>query len=197
MLIYSVIPHIIKGDFDSIRPEVKKYYENAGSQVVHDSNQDTTDLQKALSAVSLLSRRDERLQKALLVVVGGLGGNISQELSNFNCMFESQDHRICFAGDTNVVMVMHPGMHTILSPPGIKCGIIPLGCPVDKVTTKGLKWNLSTWTSTEILCISYHFETSFSYNVILKFASGAQTATRSSLVVSSVAPMSLRIRSSK
>lgn len=141
-----MIPHVIKGDFDSIRQDVKRYYENAGSQVVHDANQDTTDLQKALSAVNLLARRDERLQKALLVVVGGLGGNISQELSNFNCMFEMPERRMCFVGDTNIVLLMHPGTHNIMCPPGVKCGMIPLGAPVHSISSKGLKWNLSTPT---------------------------------------------------
>lgn len=177
-LLLSLIPHVIKGDFDSIRPEVRKYYETAGSQVIHDSNQDTTDLQKALSAVNLSARRDDRIRDALLVIVGGLGGNISQELSNFNCMFDLPDRRMCFVGDTNIVMMLHPGSHRIMAPIGVKCGLIPLGNPVHQVRTSGLKWNLSTHFS-DLLTTPYRFLIDyFSPPFFL-----VQTETRSSLVV--------------
>lgn len=42
------IPDIIKGDLDSIRSEVKKFYRQKGSEIMYDEDQDTNDLDKCL-----------------------------------------------------------------------------------------------------------------------------------------------------
>jgi thiamine pyrophosphokinase len=75
------------------------------------------------------------------VVVGGLGGNLSQELSNFNCMFQHQ-FKIIFVSDVNIVFLLKEGHHIIHCFPNLKCGLIPLGGPCQEITTEGLKWNL-------------------------------------------------------
>lgn len=53
------IPDLIKGDLDSLRPEVSSYYESMGAVVERDPCQDTNDLDKALQSVVLY--RDGRL----------------------------------------------------------------------------------------------------------------------------------------
>ncbi|KAK8454400.1 hypothetical protein SEVIR_5G447100v4 [Setaria viridis] len=46
-------PDVIKGDMDSIRPEVKEYYSNSGTNIVDESHdQDTTDLHKCVSFIT-------------------------------------------------------------------------------------------------------------------------------------------------
>lgn len=44
----KTLPHIIIGDFDSIRTEVKNYYEQRGVKIFHNKDQDTTDLEKCV-----------------------------------------------------------------------------------------------------------------------------------------------------
>ena len=39
---------MIIGDFDSIRPEVRKYYEGKGTKVFYNKDQDTSDLEKCV-----------------------------------------------------------------------------------------------------------------------------------------------------
>lgn len=42
------LPNIILGDFDSIKDDIKKYYEDKGVKFLHNKDQDTTDLEKAI-----------------------------------------------------------------------------------------------------------------------------------------------------
>ena len=41
-------PHAIVGDLDSIRPEVKAFYERAGSSLVQINDQDSNDFEKSV-----------------------------------------------------------------------------------------------------------------------------------------------------
>ena len=41
-------PHAIVGDLDSIRPEVRVFYETAGTRLVRYRNQDNTDFEKSI-----------------------------------------------------------------------------------------------------------------------------------------------------
>lgn len=50
----TYLPDIVVGDLDSLRPDVRTAYTTAGVQVVNESNQDTTDLQKSLTYASRL-----------------------------------------------------------------------------------------------------------------------------------------------
>lgn len=43
------IPDHIIGDLDSAKKEVLEYYKHKGVAIVHESDQDSTDLQKALN----------------------------------------------------------------------------------------------------------------------------------------------------
>ncbi|KAF7796631.1 hypothetical protein EIP86_007813 [Pleurotus ostreatoroseus] len=46
------IPDLIKGDLDSLRADVREYYEAKGVTVVHDRDQDSSDLMKCITALS-------------------------------------------------------------------------------------------------------------------------------------------------
>jgi thiamine pyrophosphokinase len=79
--------------------------------------------------------------------LGAFGGRFDQEISNIHALFRWQNkfHRIVLMGDNNVTFLVEPGLHTIIpvnAMEGKKCGILPLGGKVNKVTTTGLKWNL-------------------------------------------------------
>ena len=41
-------PHAIVGDLDSLRPDVRAFYEDAGTKVVKVDNQDNTDFEKSI-----------------------------------------------------------------------------------------------------------------------------------------------------
>ena len=45
------LPNIITGDFDSITPETRKFYESKGVPCLHDPDQNSTDLDKAMKQI--------------------------------------------------------------------------------------------------------------------------------------------------
>lgn len=56
------------------------------------------------------------------------------------------DRIVLLTGDTIATLLDGPASHTLHVVPTVEgpiCGLIPIGGPVDSVTTTGLKWNLS------------------------------------------------------
>ena len=148
------LPDAICGDLDSARDEVLAYYAHLDVPVVRDGDQDTTDLQKC---GALLSRSREagglleRVQNVrTLVIFGGFGGRLDQEMSCLHALFLLRDderfERVVLVSDGNCAELLQPGHHTIhcaRSHEGPVCGLIPIGEPCKSVTTTGLQWNLS------------------------------------------------------
>eukprot|EP01117_Protostelium_nocturnum_P004911 TRINITY_DN1779_c0_g1_i5.p1 TRINITY_DN1779_c0_g1~~TRINITY_DN1779_c0_g1_i5.p1 ORF type:complete len:247 (+),score=63.65 TRINITY_DN1779_c0_g1_i5:230-970(+) len=127
------IPNVICGDFDSISPSTQSYYSSKGSEMKHITCQDTTDLEKCLKLVPEAQR---------ILVVGSLGGNVSQELSNMNVLY-SHSQEILLYGRENLIFLLSPHhSHFIHCKEGTKVGLIPLGNPCESVDSKGLKWDI-------------------------------------------------------
>jgi thiamine pyrophosphokinase len=53
-----MLPNIICGDLDSLEDDVRTFYEARGVQVIHEPDQDTTDLYKCLN---VLQRQQQNL----------------------------------------------------------------------------------------------------------------------------------------
>lgn len=140
----SLYPTAIVGDLDSVLPDVVDFFTNLGTIVQKDGSQDFNDFQKALRFIK--SRQiDEQLP---IVVVGGNGGRMDQTLGNLNTLFSAAE------GDTvmywldahNATLSLPSGEHHIAINPvlnGPSCGIIPIGGPVECVSTQGLRWNMT------------------------------------------------------
>ena len=102
------IHECIVGDLDSVRPEVLRFYVDAGARAVDLSHdQDTTDLHKALTAmVSRVEPEPEpepdgdadggakAAARSAILVVGALGGGFDHEMSNLSAMHEFAETRI-------------------------------------------------------------------------------------------------------
>lgn len=58
MYCFRYIPDEIRGDLDSIRPEVRSYYESKRVTITKVSEQETTDFMKC---ISLLKEKEEKL----------------------------------------------------------------------------------------------------------------------------------------
>uniref|UniRef100_A0A0E0DQM6 thiamine diphosphokinase n=1 Tax=Oryza meridionalis TaxID=40149 RepID=A0A0E0DQM6_9ORYZ len=77
-------PDVIKGDLDSVRPEVKEYYSNMGTQIVDESHdQDTTDLHKCVAFITENSAIPNKSNLCILAL-GALGGRFDHEMGNIN-----------------------------------------------------------------------------------------------------------------
>ncbi|XP_037468591.1 thiamine pyrophosphokinase 3-like isoform X2 [Triticum dicoccoides] len=114
-------PDVIKGDMDSVRPEVKEYYSNLGTKIADQSHdQDTTDLHKCVAFITDNSPGSDKSNLCILVL-GALGDDCLIFL-----LPRTHTHNI----------------HIERSVEGPHCGLIPVGAPSTSTTTTGLRWNL-------------------------------------------------------
>ncbi|KAG2322542.1 hypothetical protein Bca52824_015755 [Brassica carinata] len=140
-------PDVIKGDMDSIRPDVLHFYLSLGTKVIDESHdQDTTDLDKCILYIrdSALKQESCRLQ---ILATGALGGRFDHEAGNLNVLYRYPDTRIILLSDDCLIQLLpKTHRHEIQIQPSLQgphCGLIPIGTPSAKTTTTGLQWDLT------------------------------------------------------
>ncbi|KAM3403698.1 hypothetical protein ACQJBY_007057 [Aegilops geniculata] len=139
-------PDVIKGDMDSVRPEVKEYYSNLGTKIADQSHdQDTTDLHKCVAFITDNSPGSDKSNLCILVL-GALGGRFDHEMGNINVLHLFPNIKIVLLSDDCLIFLL-PRTHTHSihierSVEGPHCGLIPVGTPSTSTTTTGLRWNL-------------------------------------------------------
>jgi len=108
------------------------------------SDQDTTDLEKALA---FLKKRLDHTGPVF--ITGAFGGRHDQVLGINNVLFTEHGsfERILLIADGNLAELIPPGRtvyhcHPVLQSVGNHCGLFPLGQPCRAVKTTGFKWNL-------------------------------------------------------
>ena len=158
----QIIPNVIIGDLDSLRIDVKKYYEGVSkkTKIYKVVDQDRHDLDKTLQHVhdnrsSILNdtgTTGHSNKKMCVLVLGALGGRFDHDMANINTLFKWTKHfdSLTLFSNENMVQLLEPGRHVIIPDRNLEegptCGLIPIGLPVDNITTNGLKWNLSKQT---------------------------------------------------
>nr|ACG28522.1 thiamin pyrophosphokinase 1 [Zea mays] len=142
----SYKPDVIKGDMDSVRPEVKEHYSNLGTRIVDESHdQDTTDLHKCIAFIAENYSATNKSNLSILVL-GALGGRFDHEMGNINVLHLFPSINIVLLSDDCLIFLlskMHTHeIHVEKSIEGPHCGLIPIGMPSTSTTTTGLRWNL-------------------------------------------------------
>ncbi|KAH6909000.1 thiamine pyrophosphokinase [Coprinopsis sp. MPI-PUGE-AT-0042] len=139
------LPDLIKGDLDSIRPDVRDFYSNRNVPVIEDGNQDATDLMKCVSAVS--EREEGQGSSTDIILLGGLSGRLDQTIHTLSYLHKLRGRRRVFAvTDDNIGWVLDSGEHEISidhSILGQTCGLLPVGIDHTTLSTRGLRWNLA------------------------------------------------------
>ncbi|KAL4423196.1 hypothetical protein ABPG77_000329 [Micractinium sp. CCAP 211/92] len=140
------LPHIIKGDMDSLRPDVADFYRRHGVPIEDlSADQDSTDLQKCIEFARQQAEEQQlHLQQLTLVALGALGGRLDHTLSNLSTLYMHPDMNLVLLGDGNLARLV-PAGRTVIRPDkrveGPHCGLVP--CAGGAVTTiSGLRWNL-------------------------------------------------------
>jgi len=170
------IPDAIRGDLDSLRPDVRAYYEERGTSVQEDCDQNTNDLDKALQLVH--SRREEIWSTSSsdsnrrVCVYGAFGGRFDQEMGCIQALFtwsEMFRHKLFLFDDNTCAFLLPDVIENQIRLPfygespaneeedapddlvgeGPTCGLIPIGHRCEFVRTSGLKWNLDGSTALE------------------------------------------------
>ncbi|VEU39296.1 unnamed protein product [Pseudo-nitzschia multistriata] len=160
----DLIPDRIRGDLDSLDPDVRAYYEGRDVSVEQDFCQDTNDLDKALQALVDADGNDSSSPSSInrVVIYGAFGGRFDQEMASFAALYKWAplfDGQIyLYSDETFAFLVPAKKECQILLPfydshvlgdgeqpemgEGPTCGLIPLGCPCESIITSGLKWDL-------------------------------------------------------
>lgn len=146
------LPDLIKGDLDSLRDDVRQYYETLGVPVVQDGDQYSTDLGKCVCSLQEKEQSDGVDTPYDLVVLGGLSGRLDHTVHvlAFLHKLRQSGRRIFAVTDDNVGWVLDEGKHHISidhSILGPTCGLLPVGVDSTVLTTTGLRWNLTNQTS--------------------------------------------------
>lgn len=145
----------IIGDLDSLDAATRDAWSRSFNppQVIHDTDQNSTDLGKAVAHI-----RHCR-PGADVVVVGDLGGRIDQAVSILHHLYLLQndkvgynDGRVYFVTDGSVAVLLKQGRHVIrvrghkkIRSDAIQAvGILPLR-EKSVITTKGLHWDVQDW----------------------------------------------------
>ncbi|KAF9565226.1 thiamine pyrophosphokinase Thi80 [Agrocybe pediades] len=141
------LPDLIKGDLDSIRPEVSEYYSSRGVDVIQDGDQNSTDLMKCVSALTEKERIAQSEQHDI-ILLGGLSGRLDQTIHTLSYLHKlrKERKRVFAVTDENVGWVLDSGEHEILVDHdllGPTCGLLPVGIDQTVLSTSGLRWNLS------------------------------------------------------
>ena len=137
----TLVPDAIRGDLDSLKGDIKAYYQSRGVEIERIADQDSNDLEKCLSRLPDASN---------VVILGAFGGRLDQEMAALHALYQYPASQIWLYSDETCAVLLKGGeKHTIeLSTDGPlregpTCGLIPLGKPCESVTTTGLQWNLN------------------------------------------------------
>ncbi|KAI8078839.1 thiamine pyrophosphokinase [Halteromyces radiatus] len=148
-LLEKYLPDEIRGDLDSIRPEVQSYYASKNVPITKISDENSTDFMKC---VELLKEKEKQLNQVFdIVATPALGGRFDQTIANINMLYFMKDQierKVILLSDENLTVLLDKGKHHIHCMnelEGPTCGIMPIGAPAT-MTTKGLKWNLDNHT---------------------------------------------------
>ncbi|KAI9850712.1 MAG: hypothetical protein M1838_005203 [Thelocarpon superellum] len=160
-------PDVILGDLDSLLPQVRRYYERRGVQILHDHDQYSTDLTKCLKYIELhaaatiqaynLDRSAERADALDVVIVGSMGKRLDQGFATLQGLIKASQgttpyiNQIFLLSPENITFMLRAGMNRISTPLADlvlaeSIGVLPLGGPAT-ITTRGLEWDVLNWTT--------------------------------------------------
>lgn len=146
---YSLKPDAIHGDLDSLRPNVRDYYEKAGVEISEDPDQYSTDFGKSIKkTLEKVSDVED------VLVLGSIGGRIDQGLGLMGELYREQvvkrpTLRFWFVSESSISVLLPPGKSVVHTPldDGLivaNAGILPLyGKAV--VSLKGFEWDVTDW----------------------------------------------------
>ncbi|KAL1648322.1 thiamine pyrophosphokinase [Didymella pomorum] len=144
------LPSTIHGDLDSLRDDVRAYYESHGVEVLRDGDQYSTDFGKTMSKIS--ARDNEASQKDVLIL-GTLAGRVDQGLGLLHEMTrEETKHpnlRLWLFSESSLSIILRSKRTVVrnLVTSGFfteNLGLVPVYGPAT-ISTAGLEWDVKDW----------------------------------------------------
>lgn len=86
------------------------------------------------------------------MIFGAFGGRFDQEMQNMNALYQWSGRfgQLTLLSEECYAALLPAGESCLATLPpleGRTCGLIPLGCPVRSLTTRGLHWDVSDWST--------------------------------------------------
>lgn len=141
------LPEYITGDFDSITEETRKYFNDPDIKYEHTPDQDETDFTKALRFLQPQLKVNNIHN---VIVFQENTGRLDQIMANINTLHKMQSDilNIYLLSSSSISWLLLPGKHKVIVPKTLVdcqqwCALMPIGSKAEKVTTRGLKWNLT------------------------------------------------------
>eukprot|EP00803_Ostreobium_quekettii_P006545 evm.model.scf_589.4 EVM.evm.TU.scf_589.4 scf_589:16679-18467(-) len=139
------IDDVIRGDLDSLRDDVRQFYEAKGVQVDDlSADQDTTDFMKSVNYMEAKLQDRGKQDDVIIVVAGALGGRLDHTLSSLHTLHLFPHLPLVLLGEGNLARLVPAGtscIHVDRRVEGPQCALVPLNGSVVG-TSKGLKWEL-------------------------------------------------------
>ncbi|KAF9521683.1 thiamine pyrophosphokinase Thi80 [Crepidotus variabilis] len=147
----NYLPNLIKGDLDSIRPEVRRFYERQEVNVIEDDDQNSTDLMKCVHALQEKEVNESSAQYHI-ILLGGLSGRLDHTVHTLSYLHKLRKIReqVFAVTDENIGWVLDRGEHEIQIDHdllGKTCGLLPVGIDQTILSTSGFRWNLTNQMS--------------------------------------------------
>ncbi len=136
MLLASITPHAVVGDFDSVTPEAIEAFRRIGGEVDHREEQETSDFEKAVQhamsrdymKIDVIGFHGSRLDHILALSHVALKHASTADIRLIDDIAEGQ-------------FLKAPTERTILDRVGHICSVIPI-LPSEGVSLKGFQWPL-------------------------------------------------------
>lgn len=132
---FGLLPDLVIGDLDSYNPAAEDSF-----PVIHDPDQETNDLEKALNYAL-----KQNISEA--IVFGATGLRIDQTLKNLSVLkqFRNRFRSLIFRDTICDILLPESPFRKVL-PAGTTVSLFPLSGRVDGITTKGLRYSLDDET---------------------------------------------------
>ncbi|XP_076292019.1 thiamine pyrophosphokinase 1-like [Lasioglossum baleicum] len=145
------MPNLITGDMDSCSPEIVEKLKSMGSMIIKTPDQDHSDYTKALFQLKQYANQRNINLKTIYAFVDS-SGRFDHILANVNTLYKSDkligEIQVIQVANNSLTWILRPGFHSISIPNILVesnswCGLLPIGSPVNHISTTGLKWNLN------------------------------------------------------
>lgn len=135
----KILPDFIIGDLDSIRQDVKKFFERKEVEIIHDTDQNSTDIEKSVKF--LLSRGFTHID-----IISAIGDRIDHNLGNLSVLVNFCSKAKLRIIDEGIEIFFTKDKISFETNKGDSISLIPLGLKASGVKTKGLKFKLNNET---------------------------------------------------
>jgi thiamine pyrophosphokinase len=142
LLAMNVVPDVVIGDLDSFIPGKNTAEKMQGKtdfdfEIIHDPDQETNDLEKALNLA--LERGATEV-----VILGATGLRLDHTLKNLSVLLQFNDRfQYIIFRDASCEARILPRDFTVETLPGQLISLFPLSGRVDGITTEGLRYALN------------------------------------------------------